>query len=104
MGNTAPAPGGTTTQRKTMEQVQENWCSETAMVSFSNIPICDAQFELDDLFQMPVDHQLEGPVPEQMFFNIQKAWASECSLPILVFSWGFLLPSVSDASRDAVSE
>lgn len=79
MGRIAPAPGGATTQRKTMEEVQQHWCSETSMTAFNNIPICDANFKTSDIFQTPVHFELEGSVPEQGFFNIQKGWPSESS-------------------------
>ena len=62
-----------------MEEVERYWCSETSMASFNNIPVCDAEFETSDLFQTPVDLELEGPVPEQGFFTIQKGWPSESS-------------------------
>lgn len=84
MGKVAPVPGGATTQRKTMEEVQKHWCSETSMTAFNNIPVCDATFQTSDRFQTPVDHELEGPVPIQGFFNVQKGWPSESSL---VHSW-----------------
>lgn len=104
MGKTAPAPGGTTTQRKTMEEVQKYWCSETAMAGFNNIPVCDAKFDVDDLFQTPVDHELEGPIPDQGFFNIKNGWASECSLPIFQFSRRGSCAKFGDASRGILFE
>lgn len=78
IGKLAPAPGATT-QRKTMEEVQQHWCSETSMTAFNNIPVCDAIYKTSDAFQTPVHLELEGPVPEQGFFVIQQGWSSESS-------------------------
>lgn len=82
LGKTAPAPADAVTLRKTMEEVQQYWCAETTSATFSNIPVCDAIFDSHDLFQTPVDHDLEGSVPDQGFFNIQRGWPRECSLPL----------------------
>ena len=49
------------------------------MIAFNNIPVCDAIYKTSDVFQTPVDLELDGPVPEQGFFTIQKGWSSESS-------------------------
>lgn len=52
------------------------------MTAFNNIPVCDAIFKQSDVFQTPVDLELEGPVPEQGFFIVQKGWSSESSFTL----------------------
>lgn len=83
-GRTAGA--GTSTQRKTMEEVKTYWCAETSFPNFDNIPVCDAIFDSDALYQAPVHLSLDGAVPNQGFFNIMKGWPRECSAHF-VFGW-----------------
>ena len=73
-GAAAAAAAGTVTQRKTTEEVKRYWCAETSIPGFENIPVCDAIFDADELFQSPVHKSLDGSVPDLGFFNIMRAW------------------------------